>query len=78
MDEDREREKAVVGWGSKECIDGYETSNCGELRVRWRGLVGRWEVGNGRASRGVLQTEPGLQKREKERQSGGWTRTKSM
>ena len=58
------REKVVVGPGSKEYIARYETSNCRELRVRWRGLVCRWQVGHGHVSRGVLQTENGLQKRE--------------
>ena len=61
------REKVVVGPGSKKCIAGYERNSCIELRVRWRGLVGRWKVGHERVSRGVLQTEHGLHKREKER-----------
>ena len=41
------------------------------MRVRWRELVCRWEVGHERASRGVLQTEHGLQKREKEKVADG-------
>ena len=32
-----------------------------------------WEVGHGRVSRGVLETEHGLQKTEKERECGGLT-----
>ena len=81
----RKRGKVVVGGtgpGPIEFIAGYETNNCGEFQVRyfkrWRGLVGRWEVGHGRVSRGMLQTEHGLPKREKERESGGWTRTKRL
>ena len=75
---EKEREKVMVGPGSKECIAGYETNNCGELRVRWRGQVDRWEVRHERGSTGVLQTEHGLQKREKERESGGWTSIKGV
>ena len=74
----RKRGKVVVGPGSKECIAEYETNGCRDLRVRWRGLVGRWEVGHEHASRGVLQTEHGVHKREKERKSGGWTRIKRV
>ena len=33
----RKREKVIVGPGSNECIAGYETNSCRELRVRWRG-----------------------------------------
>ena len=72
----RKTEKVVIGPGSKEYIAGYETNRCGELRVRWRGLVDRWEAGHGRVSRGVLQSEHGLQKTEKERESDGWARIK--
>ena len=67
----RKREKVVVGPGSKECIAGYETHSCRKISVRWRGPVGRWQGGHVRVSRGVLQTEHGLQKREKESESGG-------
>ena len=38
----------------------------------------RWEIGHERVSRGVFETKYGLQKREKERDSGGWTRTKRL
>ena len=40
--------------------------------------MGRWEVGHGRVSRRVLETEHGLQKIEKERESGGWTGIKKV
>ena len=75
---EKEREKVVVGPGSKECIAGYERNSCRESRLRWRGLVGRWEVEHSRVSRGVLQPEHGLQKREKERKNGGWTRIRRV
>ena len=74
----RKGEKVMVGPGSREYKAGYKTHNYRELRARWRGLVGRLEVGHERASRGVLQTEHGLRKREKERESGGWTRAKGV
>ena len=68
---ERKREKVAAGPEPSECKAGYEAKYCGELRVRWTGLVGRWEVGQGRASRGVLETELVLQKLEKERERGG-------
>ena len=69
------REKVVVGPGSRGLKAGYETKLCGELRVvRWRWHVGIWGKGIN-LSRGVLETEHGLQKIEKEREIGGWTRT---
>ena len=40
------------------------------------GRMGIWEEGRGRVRRGVLVTEHGFQKTEKERESDGWTRTK--
>ena len=43
---------------------------------------GQWVDGrkgmNKRVSWGVLETERGLQKKEKERESGGWTRIKRV
>ena len=30
---EKEREKVAVGPGPRECKAGYETNNCGELRV---------------------------------------------
>ena len=33
--QDGEREKVRVGPGLRECEAGYETNNCGKLRVRW-------------------------------------------
>ena len=41
----RKRGKVAVGPGSGECKAGYETNNCGELRVRWRGLCALGEGG---------------------------------
>ena len=41
---ERKREKLAVGPGSDECKAGYETYNCGELRVRWRELCTLGEV----------------------------------
>ena len=58
----RKREKVVIGRGPREFEAGFEINSCREFRVRWRMLVGRWEVGHGRASRGVLDTEHGLKK----------------
>ena len=74
----RKRERVVFGPGSKECIAGYETNSRRELCVRWRGLVGRWEVGHERVSSGVLQTEHGLHMIERARERGGWTRIKRV
>ena len=34
----KKREKVAVGPGPSECKTGRETDNCGELRVRWKGL----------------------------------------
>ena len=34
---ERRREKVRVGPGLRECQVRYETNNCGEKRVRWRG-----------------------------------------
>ena len=42
---ERKREEVAVGPGPRECKAGYETNNCGELRVRCRGL--RALEGNG-------------------------------
>ena len=69
----RKREKVVVGPGSKECIAGYERNSCRELRVRWRGLVGRWEVGHGRVSRvgGCLKQNTAL-RRERKRENAAF------
>ena len=44
-----------------------------EKKCLSNGWMGIWEVGNGRVSRGMLETEHGLQKTEKERENGGWT-----
>ena len=49
-----------------------------EKKCLSNGLMGIWEVGHGRVSRGVLKTEHGLQKKEKERESGGWTGIKRL
>ena len=38
QEREKEREKVRVGPGLRECEAGYETNNCVELRVRWRGL----------------------------------------
>ena len=35
----------MVGPGLRNCKAGYETTNCGELRVRWRGLRALGESG---------------------------------
>ena len=35
----RKTEKVSVGPGLRDCGAGYETNNCGKLRVRWRGLL---------------------------------------
>ena len=51
----RKREKLAVGPGSRECKAGHETNNCGELRVRWRGLCALGKGGqNMSVSRWVL------------------------
>ena len=42
------------------------------------GWMGIWELGHGRVSRGMLETENVFQKREKERESGGWTGIKRV
>ena len=34
---EKKRDKVRDGPGLKECEAGYETNNCEELRVRWRG-----------------------------------------
>ena len=64
---EKEREKVVDEPGSKDCIAGNETNSCGEFRVRWRGLVGRWEVGHGRVSRGCCKQNTAF-KRERKRE----------
>ena len=43
-------------------IAGYERISFRELRVRWRGLVVRLEVGHEHVSRGMLQTVHDLHK----------------
>ena len=43
---ERKRWKVAVGPGSGECKAGYETDNCGELRVRWRELFALGEGGS--------------------------------
>ena len=48
---ERKREKLAVGPGPRECKAGYETNNCGELRVRWRELCA---LGEGGQNMGVL------------------------
>ena len=57
---EKKREKVAVGQGPRECKAGYETNNCGELRVRWREL---FALGEGMQNMGVLmrvlQTELG-------------------
>ena len=50
----RKRVKVMVEPGSKECIAGYETNSCREMRVGLRRLVGIWEVGHRRVSRWML------------------------
>ena len=60
----RKRVKVMVEPGSKECVAGYETKGCKEMRVRLRRLVGIWEVGHRRVRRWMLLTERGLQKGE--------------
>ena len=47
-----------------------------EKKCPGKGQMGRWE---GRVrSRGVLETEHGLQATEKEREGGGWTRIRRV
>ena len=41
----QKREKVALEPGSRDCKAGYETSNCGELRVRWRELCALGEGG---------------------------------
>ena len=50
----------------------------GDKACLGNGWMGRWEEWHERASRGVLETGHCLPKTEKERESGGWTRTKGM
>ena len=42
---ERKRGKVAVGPGSGERKAGFETNNCGELRVGWRGLCAFREGG---------------------------------
>ena len=65
----RKREKVAFGPGPREYKAGHETSNCGELRVRWRGLCALSKGGGQNTSvpRRVVQTEHCPQKTEKER-----------
>ena len=63
----RKRGKVTVGPGLKECIAGHETSNFGELRVRWRGP---WALKGGaqheRAKAGVANRTWSPEDRERE------------
>ena len=41
---EKEREKLRIGLVRREWGAGYEKNNCGELRIRLRGLL-HWEMG---------------------------------
>ena len=49
------REKLGVGPELEECKAGHETSNCVELRVRWRG---RYALGEGGQDMGLFAGGP--------------------
>ena len=51
--------KVAVGPGSGDCKAGYETSNCGELRVRWRELCALGEGAEHELAKVGVQTELG-------------------
>jgi len=62
-----------AGPGLREFETGYETNNCGKLRVRWRGLLHKKGGQNISVSRWEPQTELGRHKTEKrEKVSGTW------
>ena len=73
----RTSEKVRAGPGLKECEAGFETSNCGELRVRWRWLVGKWGIGHKVAKGDAWDITRPLEERERE-ERGGWTRIESV
>ena len=76
---ERKRAKLRSESGLRECKAGYETSHCGELRVRWRELCALGEGGqNMSVLRRVLQKELGRYKTEKEREIEGWARMKGV
>ena len=57
-DREGERERVMVGPGLRVFKAGYETKNCGEFRVRWRGLCALGERGQNRGvPKWVLQTK---------------------
>ena len=75
---ERKSEKVRVGPRLRQCEARYETGNCGEFCVRWRGLCALGEGGeeHGRVPRLMLQTELGRYKTKKKRESEGWARVK--
>ena len=70
---ERKSEKVRVGLGLRQCEARYESGNCGEFCVRWRGLCALGEAGeeHGRVKAGAKvdvanRTWP-IQDEEKER-----------
>ena len=73
----KKREKVGVGPGLRECEAGYETNNYGELRVDREGYMHR-RGQNTSVPRLKPQTELGLYKTKKERESECWARIKGV
>ena len=79
--QEREKEREIGGWASvKGCEAGYETNNCRELRVRWRGLRALGERGQNMSvpQAGVANMTGLIQDRERERDGESKTRRVSL